>query len=80
MGVFDNSECMNVALTVSQDGLTSSLCCAWHTSHFTISQGMTALTLVTESYAVKKGDFVLVHAAAGGTGQVTSSTHMKTIH
>ena len=39
-----------------------------------ISQGMTALTLVTESYAVKKGDFVLVHAAAGGVGQVWTST------
>ena len=34
---------------------------------------MTALTLVTEAYPVKKGDFVLVHAAAGGTGQVSVS-------
>ena len=34
------------------------------------TQGMTALTLVTEAYPVARGDFVLVHAAAGGTGQV----------
>jgi NADPH2:quinone reductase len=26
------------------------------------------LTLVREAYAVKKGDWILVHAAAGGTG------------
>jgi NADPH2:quinone reductase len=31
-------------------------------------QGLTALTLIRESYPVKKGDWVLVHAAAGGTG------------
>ncbi|KAI1177526.1 hypothetical protein F4777DRAFT_195900 [Nemania sp. FL0916] len=31
-------------------------------------QGMTALTLVRESHRVEKGDWVLVHAAAGGTG------------
>ncbi|KAI1345207.1 hypothetical protein F5Y15DRAFT_20646 [Xylariaceae sp. FL0016] len=31
-------------------------------------QGMTALTLVRESHPVQKGDWVLVHAAAGGTG------------
>lgn len=31
-------------------------------------QGLTALTLVREAYAVKKGDWILVHAAAGGTG------------
>jgi len=30
--------------------------------------GLTVLTLVRESYAVKKGDWILVHAAAGGTG------------
>lgn len=30
--------------------------------------GMTALTLVKESYEVKKGDTILVHAAAGGVG------------
>jgi len=30
--------------------------------------GITALTLVREAYAVKKGDWILVHAAAGGTG------------
>ncbi|KAK4494567.1 hypothetical protein PRZ48_013923 [Zasmidium cellare] len=31
-------------------------------------QGLTALTLVREAHAVKKGDWILVHAAAGGTG------------
>lgn len=31
-------------------------------------QGMTARYLLKETYAVKKGDFVLVHAAAGGMG------------
>jgi NADPH2:quinone reductase len=30
--------------------------------------GMTALSLVQESYPVQKGDWVLVHAAAGGVG------------
>lgn len=31
-------------------------------------QGLTALTLIRESYYVQKGDWILVHAAAGGTG------------
>ncbi|KAI0889903.1 NAD(P)-binding protein [Annulohypoxylon maeteangense] len=31
-------------------------------------QGLTALTLVREAHPVQKGDWVLVHAAAGGTG------------
>jgi NADPH:quinone reductase-like Zn-dependent oxidoreductase len=31
-------------------------------------QGLTALTLVREAHHVNKGDWVLVHAAAGGTG------------
>ncbi|KAH8812597.1 hypothetical protein F5884DRAFT_820433 [Xylogone sp. PMI_703] len=31
-------------------------------------QGLTALTLIRESYPVKKGDWILVHAAAGGVG------------
>ncbi|KAI2640578.1 NAD(P)-binding protein [Hypomontagnella submonticulosa] len=31
-------------------------------------QGLTALTLVREAHRVQKGDWVLVHAAAGGTG------------
>lgn len=30
--------------------------------------GMTALSLVKEAYEVKKGDTILVHAAAGGVG------------
>ncbi|KAH7029116.1 uncharacterized protein B0I36DRAFT_244958 [Microdochium trichocladiopsis] len=32
-------------------------------------QGLTALTLIREAHHVQKGDWVLVHAAAGGTGQ-----------
>jgi NADPH:quinone reductase len=32
--------------------------------------GITTLTLVREAYEVKKGDWILVHAAAGGTGLV----------
>lgn len=31
-------------------------------------QGLTALTLIRESHHVQKGDWVLVHAAAGGVG------------
>jgi len=31
-------------------------------------QGLTALTLVRETHEVKKGEYVLVHAAAGGMG------------
>ncbi|EKD18281.1 uncharacterized protein L3040_004762 [Drepanopeziza brunnea f. sp. 'multigermtubi'] len=31
-------------------------------------QGLTALTLIREAYLVQKGDWVLVHAAAGGVG------------
>lgn len=30
--------------------------------------GITALALIKESYEVKKGDTILVHAAAGGVG------------
>lgn len=31
-------------------------------------QGLTALSLIREAHAVKKGEYVLVHAAAGGVG------------
>ena len=31
-------------------------------------QGLTALTFVKEAHEVKKGQFILVHAAAGGLG------------
>jgi NADPH:quinone reductase len=31
-------------------------------------QGLTALTMIRESYAVQAGDWILVHAAAGGVG------------
>ncbi|CAZ79801.1 unnamed protein product [Tuber melanosporum] len=33
-----------------------------------ILQGITALTFARESYEIKKGDYVLIHAAAGGFG------------
>ena len=32
--------------------------------------GLTALSLMEESYQVKKGDTILIHAAAGGTGKL----------
>lgn len=45
--------------------------------------GLTVLTLVKETYAVQKGDWVLVHAAAGGAGflmtQVLKSIGAKVI-
>ncbi|KAF2491992.1 NAD(P)-binding protein [Lophium mytilinum] len=31
-------------------------------------QGLTALTLIRDAYAVQRGDWILVHAAAGGVG------------
>lgn len=40
------------------------------TAAASILQGLTALTFVKESYEVKKGDYILVHAAAGGTGSI----------
>ncbi|KAH0547645.1 hypothetical protein FGG08_000134 [Glutinoglossum americanum] len=46
-------------------------------------QGLTALTLVREAYPVKPGEFILVHAAAGGTGlwlcQILKSIGARTI-
>lgn len=46
-------------------------------------QGLTALTMMRESYEVKKGDWILVHAAAGGVGlwfcQLLSSIGAHTI-
>lgn len=33
-------------------------------------QGLTALTFITESYNVQKDDYILVHAGAGGVGQL----------
>ncbi|KAI1128883.1 hypothetical protein F5Y10DRAFT_239386 [Nemania abortiva] len=38
------------------------------TAAASLLQGLTALTLVREAHPVQKGDWVLVHAAAGGTG------------
>ncbi|PVU87145.1 hypothetical protein BB559_006159 [Furculomyces boomerangus] len=45
-------------------GVSPDIACA------SLLQGLTALTLVTRSYAVKKDDTILVHAAAGGTGRL----------
>jgi NADPH2:quinone reductase len=44
------------------DGLTSEVAAA------VLLQGMTANYLATESYPVQEGDWVIVHAAAGGVG------------
>ncbi|CUA67593.1 NADPH2:quinone reductase [Rhizoctonia solani] len=33
-----------------------------------LAQGLTALTFVKEAYPIKQGDWVLIHAAAGGAG------------
>lgn len=44
------------------DGVDEKKACA------ALLQGITAITLVRETHPVKKGDWVLVHAAAGGVG------------
>ena len=33
-----------------------------------LTQGLTALTFITEAYNVQKGDYILVHTIAGGLG------------
>lgn len=38
------------------------------TATASLLQGLTALTLIREAHPVKSGDWVLVHAAAGGVG------------
>ena len=38
------------------------------TAAASLLQGLTALTLIRDAHAVQKGDWVLVHAAAGGMG------------
>ena len=45
------------------DGISCELAAA------VLLQGLTAQYLVSDSYAVRRGDIVLVHAAAGGVGQ-----------
>ncbi|KAK0547764.1 NADPH:quinone reductase [Tilletia horrida] len=45
-----------------QDGVDS------RTAAAAALQGLTALTLMREAYHIKKGDTVLIHAAAGGVG------------
>jgi len=49
---------------VIPDGLTTRQAAA------SLLQGLTALTFVEEAYKVKKGDWILVHAAAGGVGLI----------
>ncbi|CAE7231099.1 unnamed protein product [Rhizoctonia solani] len=44
------------------DGLTTCQAAA------SLAQGLTALTFVKEAYPIRKGDWVLIHAAAGGAG------------
>ncbi|KAG8688373.1 hypothetical protein FRC08_011467, partial [Ceratobasidium sp. 394] len=51
---------------VIPDGLTTRQAAA------SLTQGLTALTFVEEAYTVKKGDYILVHAAAGGVGLILS--------
>ncbi|KZT58295.1 NAD(P)-binding protein [Calocera cornea HHB12733] len=41
---------------------------ATETGALSVLQGLTALTMIRETYPVKRGDYVLVHAAAGGVG------------
>lgn len=42
----------------------------YSTAAASLIQGLTALTFVHEAHEVKKGDYVLIHAAAGGTGSI----------
>ncbi|MGZ4160186.1 MAG: quinone oxidoreductase family protein [Neobacillus sp.] len=43
---------------------------SFETASSILLQGLTAHYLTSDSYPIKKGDFVLVHAAAGGVGQL----------
>ncbi|KAJ2392721.1 hypothetical protein GGI23_005162 [Coemansia sp. RSA 2559] len=43
---------------------------SFETAAASLLQGLTAHTLVTRSYLVRPGDWVLVHAGAGGTGRI----------
>jgi NADPH2:quinone reductase len=43
---------------------------AFDTAAATLLQGLTAQYLVTDSYKVRRGDVAVVHAAAGGVGQL----------
>ncbi|KAG8739821.1 hypothetical protein FRC10_005082 [Ceratobasidium sp. 414] len=43
-----------------------------------LTQGLTALTFVEEAYTVKKGDYILVHAAAGGLASQIGATVIGT--
>ncbi|CAG8678153.1 16826_t:CDS:2 [Cetraspora pellucida] len=49
-------------VTKVPDGLDLKLAAA------SVIQGLTSLTLATQSYEVKKDDWILIHAAAGGCG------------
>ncbi|OAD71859.1 hypothetical protein PHYBLDRAFT_146839 [Phycomyces blakesleeanus NRRL 1555(-)] len=41
---------------------------SYETAAASVLQGLTAWTMVRDGYPVKKGDYILVHAAAGGVG------------
>ncbi|KAI9301939.1 hypothetical protein BJ944DRAFT_168198 [Cunninghamella echinulata] len=41
---------------------------SYDTATAALLQGLTAITMVKDGYPVKKGDYVLIHAAAGGVG------------
>ena len=43
---------------------------SFDTAAATLLQGLTAQYLVTDSYSVRRGDLAVVHAAAGGVGQL----------
>ncbi|KAI9592422.1 quinone oxidoreductase [Syncephalis fuscata] len=42
---------------------------SWNTAAAALLQGLTAWSMVTLAYPVQAGDWVLIHAAAGGTGR-----------
>lgn len=56
-----------VQLTKLPAGTTDEQLKLWSSA---LVQGLTAITFAHESYEVKKGDYILVWAAAGGVGQV----------
>lgn len=57
------------------DGVSEELAAA------SILQGLTALTFVNEAYSVKKDDYVLIYAAAGGAGGLfVQLAHLRGAH
>ncbi len=69
MNIGSYSELMNVnenKLIKIPDKLSLSMAAA------STLQGLTAHYLINDSYKVNKGDYVLIHSAAGGVGQILS--------